>query len=92
MFVPAEGRGATGVIDQQGNFVLTTYDDGDGAIIGTHQIAIFPAKGGFESSELPANYRPLPQRYQTTGSSGLEREVVADQENLFELKLTTSPP
>lgn len=90
MFVPAEGRGATGNIDAQGNFVLSTYGNGDGAIVGRHQIAIFPAKGGFESSELPAGYRPLPSQYQNTGSSGLEREVVADQENVFDLQLKSN--
>lgn len=92
MFVPAAGRGAVGTIDEQGGYVLSTYDDGDGAIVGTHQIVVFPAKGGVEEEALPSNYVPIPTRYQSIGSSGLEREVVAGEKNVIDLDLTTEPP
>src|SRR5690606_30932923 len=89
MFVPAEGRGATGTIDTQGNYVLGTYESADGAVIGTHKIAVYPAKSGFESDERPPNYVPLPSRYQSIGSSGLEREIKPGEENVVDLQLTT---
>ena len=92
MFVPQEGRGAAGVIDEQGNYVLSTYSDGDGAIIGVYKIAVYPAKGGFEDDTLPANYRPIPTHYQSIGSSGLEREVKKGEKNVINLDLTTQAP
>jgi hypothetical protein len=42
----AGGRGATGKTDESGQFVLTTFEPGDGAISGTYQVKI-------TQSELP---------------------------------------
>lgn len=92
MFVPQEGRGAAGIIDEQGNYVLSTYSDRDGAIIGVHKIVVYPAKGGFEDDALPPNYRPIPTHYQSIGSSGLEREVKVGERNVINLELTTHSP
>lgn len=44
-FVPAEGRAASGAIEN-GKFTLSTYADGDGAIPGTHQVAVSSTKQG----------------------------------------------
>jgi hypothetical protein len=38
--VPAEGRPAQGPIDEQGRFTLTTYDENDGCVLGTHRVAV----------------------------------------------------
>ena len=39
------GRAATDITDEQGRFTLTTYDTGDGAIVGEHKVQItFPPK------------------------------------------------
>jgi hypothetical protein len=37
---PAEERPAGGAIDAQGRFRLTTYDDNDGCVLGTHKVAV----------------------------------------------------
>ena len=36
------GRPALGVTDDEGRFELTTYENGDGAIIGRHRVSVGP--------------------------------------------------
>ncbi len=38
--IPDNDRPATGVIGQDGRFTLTTYEDQDGVIIGTHKVTV----------------------------------------------------
>jgi len=40
IFYPAEGRSATGAIEPDGGFRLTTYDPGDGALLGEHVVTV----------------------------------------------------
>lgn len=35
------GKAATGTINSDGTYTLTTYDEGDGAMIGTHEVRIY---------------------------------------------------
>jgi len=90
MFVPQHGRGAVGQIDGNGSFVLGTYRETDGAIVGRHKVAVFPVRGGFESDERPANYVPIPQRYQSSASSDVDIEIRANEDNVVEIKLTSA--
>ena len=39
-FYPEAGRAALGTIDDQGQYTLTTFEPGDGAIPGTHRVTI----------------------------------------------------
>ena len=39
-FNPMSGRGARGEIRSDGSFELTTYQDGDGAIVGEHKVFV----------------------------------------------------
>jgi hypothetical protein len=39
-FVPASGPAATGEIQPDGSFTLTTYRNGDGAVLGQHTVVI----------------------------------------------------
>src|SRR5687768_9969111 len=43
-FSSGEGRPALGRLDEEGRFRLTTYESGDGAIVGSHRIAILTHK------------------------------------------------
>ena len=36
------GRPALGVTDEEGKFELTTYENGDGAIVGKHRVSVGP--------------------------------------------------
>lgn len=47
------GKSATGITDENGKFQLSTYEINDGAIIGTHQVAI-----GMDGPENPPGKLP----------------------------------
>jgi hypothetical protein len=48
------GKGASGVIQSDGSYTLTTYAAGDGAVIGTHRV-LYTASGGASSEEDTAS-------------------------------------
>lgn len=91
MFLPTRGRGATGVIAADGSYCLTTYNKGDGAIVGKHQVSVVPVYATNEFEPVPKADRPIPQRYQNGGSSGLEVEVKPGEVQVVDLRLTTKP-
>jgi hypothetical protein len=79
-FVPAAGRAATGTIQSDGTFSLGTYSESDGALIGTHQVAVIAyeaANDGRPAYEIRAETSKalVPQRYMAVGTSGLSFEV-----------------
>ena len=84
------GRMASGKIQPDGTFVLTTYHDGDGAQVGTHAVIV---------NELPPDEFspdkhprvPIPDRYTSAGTSGLTVEVNAGEDNYLGISLTTKP-
>lgn len=40
VFYPSGGRPASGIIEPDGTYRLTTFDSGDGALVGTHRVTI----------------------------------------------------
>jgi hypothetical protein len=86
MFVPSAGRAGHGVIAPDGTFELTTYADGDGAVIGEHQISVFVPHDENASAEEMARNR-LPIKYATTASSGLTWNIKSGQVNEVQLEL-----
>jgi hypothetical protein len=58
-----KGKQATGEIQPDGTFVLTTYQKDDGAVVGTHRVSI----------DAPA--KVLPIKYGSPNTSKLEVEV-----------------
>jgi len=89
MFVPERGRGAVAKIHSDGTFQLGTYDAADGAIVGRHKVAVYPPRGEIEQ-DAPADAPAIPQRYQSSESSGIVVEVKPTQENVFDIKLVTT--
>jgi hypothetical protein len=95
IFNPAQGRPAQGTTDAQGRFQLSTMRPADGAVVGTHQVAVIAARSGVERmpgpGEMvvpePVQADALPKRYADPQASGLEREVKADGKNDFALDL-----
>jgi len=63
------GRPATGEIQGDGSFVLSTYQPGDGAVVGKHRVTFMPKAAGAESYED----RPTPSPY--VGLMPKEQEV-----------------
>jgi hypothetical protein len=42
--MPGAPRAASGETDGQGHFELTTFDPGDGAVLGSHVVTVYKAK------------------------------------------------
>jgi hypothetical protein len=85
----AKGHMASGKIQSDGTFVLTTYEEDDGAQVGTHPVVVneIPVD---EFSPIPKTQRvAIPTRYTRAGTSGLQVEVKSGEDNFLELKLTT---
>jgi hypothetical protein len=79
-FMPTAGRAATGQIQPDGSYRLGTYGDSDGALVGTHTVAIIAYQDG--GNQRPAYEAPtksnkplIPERYLAPGTSGLSFEV-----------------
>lgn len=77
-FVPATGRSASGTITN-GQFTLTTYEDGDGAVPGQHKVGVMatkdmPAKGGGEAEQVYV----IPQEFSMPDLSGVTVDVPAE--------------
>lgn len=67
------GKPATGELDANGEFTLSTYEMGDGAVIGKHKVIL--------SASDPA--KPLPGEL----PPGFEVEIKAGQENHIDIPL-----
>jgi hypothetical protein len=53
VFYPAQGRSATGLLGQGGSFRLTTFDSGDGALLGEHVVTVTAME---ESATGPSSF------------------------------------
>jgi hypothetical protein len=74
-----EGRLATGDLQADGTYVLTTYAKGDGTVVGQHKVYI-KGTGSNPRKEL------VPQKYTTPQGSKLTADVDADHtEHNFDL-------
>lgn len=59
-FYPEKGRPATGRTGPDGRFKLTTSKPGDGAILGSHKIAVVADAGSSNAGIDPVNGPPQP--------------------------------
>jgi hypothetical protein len=78
------GKPAFGAIQPDGSFKLSTYDDGDGAVVGVHWVTIYRGDGitpaGSTAKSIPVFDRvTVPQT----------KTVVAGQDNRVEIQLTS---
>jgi hypothetical protein len=104
-FVPATGPGtqtgqsATGELNSSGQFTLTTFDNGDGAVIGEHIVMVQSREEdpAIEGGGMPIpdakgnlNIKPakdlVPTKYATADNSPL-RMTVEDRSNDFMIVL-----
>ena len=88
-FVPTSGPSATGEIQPDGSYVLTTYRKGDGAVLGQHTVVIVAMQD--MSDRLPEARQPLPPpivplKYTSLATSDLRAEV-HDRENTLDFRL-----
>ena len=74
---------ARGSIDESGKFSLGTYDRGDGAVVGTHQISIRPPT---DNPDAPPTH-DIDRRFYRPALNDLLFEVTEDGPNDFEVKV-----
>jgi hypothetical protein len=87
--VPDAGRGAHGAIEN-GVFELGTFGENDGALIGTHKVAVVAYEQAKNAGpESPTGKLLVPQRYTNPETSGLTIEVKAGEVNTPTLNLTS---
>jgi hypothetical protein len=96
-FFPESGRPASGVTDAAGKFTLSTFESGDGAVVGNHKVAIADSKVSEETAPMPGtpeaeNYTPpesrFPEKYANPATSELTAEVKDGGENDFTFDIT----
>jgi hypothetical protein len=78
MFVPGEGPAATGEIAKDGSYTLSTYSNGDGAVLGAHKVSITALQNvGAGLPEQKSGTPPslIPKKYISDMTSGLTAEV-----------------
>lgn len=94
-FLPQAGPAASGALDAQGRFELSTYQRGDGAVLGSHTAIVTPIvqgvllEPGAPPKAPPREQDAVPAVYHRAESSPLHYTVKKDG-NDFELKLRSS--
>jgi hypothetical protein len=103
-FTPTSDAGhvATGVTDSAGKFALTTFEKGDGAVVGSYTVAISKTEttGGMTADEEheavnagqevkeAETIQYLPAKYSNAATSGLTAEFTEGGSNDFTFPLT----
>jgi hypothetical protein len=91
MFTPDNmGPTASGAINTDGTYTLSTYSTGDGAVIGTHKVAVIAKEEqtNFEANAAPTDgKRLIPDKYFLEVTSGLTAEVKPGEENEINFNL-----
>lgn len=97
-FRPSRGQPATGEVQSDGKFTLSTYEEGDGAAVGEHQIRVTAYQIQDPEAEPVDNegdsLGPLvtPEKYSRFPTSTLKALVVESGNAPFILRLETPPP
>jgi hypothetical protein len=100
-FNPIQGKGgetgqnATGQIESDGSYVMTTFNTGDGAILGQHVVAVVVREKGSENQGKPRADSTIdysmpkivtPPKYASVETSPL-RCTVREGDNAFDIEL-----
>ncbi|MEQ8836399.1 MAG: hypothetical protein RID07_06305 [Lacipirellulaceae bacterium] len=98
MFQPAKGQPATGKIQPDGSFVMSSFSPEDGATVGPQKVRI----NCYSSQSPAAQSKPvvgersigallIPRKYTSFDTSGFTAEVKAEGNEPFEFRLTGPP-
>jgi hypothetical protein len=94
MLQPVGGQPATGTIEPDGSFVLSTNKLGDGATVGMNRIRVTcfegqaPGAAGGEETERALGNSLIPRRYNDIDTSGLTVDVMPSGNEDLLLELT----
>lgn len=90
-FPDSGGKIAVGQIQKDGTYILTTYKEGDGALPGSHQVAIISERDmeGIDAEDPEAEAEPsfIPTKYNMQKTSGLTA-IVKEETNEIDFALT----
>jgi hypothetical protein len=100
VFQPEKGRQASAALDADGRYTLTTFKDGDGALLGKHIVTITASRVVREAQKAKSIEDEmrvgmgrgevlewlLPPKYSRTESTPLKAEVIQGQ-NTIDFKL-----
>ncbi|TWT60034.1 carboxypeptidase-like regulatory domain-containing protein [Rubinisphaera italica] len=75
MFVPENGRPASGTSDDQGEFTLTTYTSGDGAQPGEHQVLVTKLEPASPNDPYATRKSLVPEKYGELKTSPLKQSI-----------------
>jgi hypothetical protein len=83
------GKMATGSIQGDGTYELTTYTSRDGAVVGKHKVHVQPIPPQIidDLAPEPTFQSPIPEKYRTSSRSGLECDVKSDAVNEFNIQM-----
>ncbi|MEW4564458.1 hypothetical protein AB1K70_18100 [Bremerella sp. JC770] len=84
-FIPAKGRPATATTNANGEFQLTTFVQGDGAIPGEHQVLIEKYNKPKSDDLYAPTTHAIPKRYSQIRTSPLRESVPS--EGVTELRI-----
>lgn len=87
--LPDHGRGAVGVINDDGRFELSTRGVGNGLRPGTHRVAIVAFRDPTGKSLEGRRDLLTPARYSSPATSGLSIDVVPGESSDVTLELTS---
>ena len=80
---------ATTRTDAKGEFTLTTWRPGDGAVAGDHVVSIENVViPGYTSEGLPIEINVMPQAYQDPKTSGLNATIKTTGPNVLSFEVT----
>lgn len=85
-FVPPNDRPSSGTIGPDGRFTLGCFEDDDGAVTGTHRVAVI---ANVPKDEVTMTWL-APQRYADYSTSGIEVEINGRTDDL-EIRLSSQP-
>jgi hypothetical protein len=74
-------------INRDGEFVLSTTREGNGAIAGEHRVSIAPGNVGSEAG-MKAFLSRIDKKYLEYGTSGLRATILPNQENMITIEVT----
>ena len=77
-FIPSEGRSASGQLDSEGRFTLTSYDPGDGTLPGPHRVTVLARES---LSETKAKWH-APDKYSKPDTSGIVVDITGPTNDL----------
>lgn len=80
------GKIARAAINENGEFVLTSYHQGDGAAVGEHRVQLIAASGAEDDDKEKTKKKKLPGKV----PDGLVVSVEQGKDNYFEIKLETT--